>query len=80
MTLARELLEKSEKDTVLQYLDLVARFWANPDERTEANSISVARDHLRQLETWKKQVHEGEIPAGPKWHLEGPPANAGAVE
>ena len=67
MQLARELLEKGEKETVLQYLDLVARFWANPDERTEANSKRIAREHLRQLEEWKEQVREGKVPAGNRW-------------
>ena len=67
MQLARELLEKGEKETVLQYLDLVARFWANPDERTEANPKRIAREHLKQLEAWKKQIREGKVPTGPKW-------------
>ena len=67
MQLARELLEKGEKETVLQYLDLVARFWANPDERTEANSERIDREHLRQLEAWKEQVRAGKVPAGNRW-------------
>lgn len=67
MQLARELLEKGEKEAVLQYLDLVARFWANPNERTEANSKSIAREHLNQLEAWKRQVRAGKAPDHTKW-------------
>lgn len=67
MQLAGELLDRGEKETVLQYLDLVARFWANPDERTEAASKRVAREHLELLESWKKQVRAGKIPDHAKW-------------
>lgn len=67
MQLARELSEKGEQETVLEYLDLVARFWANPDERTEANSKRTAREHLNQLEAWKTQLRAGKIPDHTKW-------------
>ena len=67
MQLAQELSEKGEKETVLEYLDLVARFWANPNERTEANSERIARDHLNQLEAWKRQVRAGNVPDHEKW-------------
>ncbi len=67
MQLAGELLAQGEKETVLQYLDLVARFWANPDERTEAASKRVAREHLVLLESWKTQVRAGKVPDHAKW-------------
>lgn len=67
MQLARELLKKGEKEVVLQYLDLVASFWANPDERTEANTKRIAREHLNQLETWKRQIRAGKLPDHTKW-------------
>ncbi|MGB0580939.1 MAG: hypothetical protein ACPGVU_14655 [Limisphaerales bacterium] len=65
--LAEELMAKGEKETVLKYLDLVAAFWANPDERTSANSKRVARLHSDLLEAWKKQVSAGKIPDHVKW-------------
>ena len=65
--LARELAEKGERDTVIAFVDLVARFWANPDERAEANSKRVASENLKQLESWKKQLRSGSVPDHPKW-------------
>jgi hypothetical protein len=66
-TLARELAEEGEYDTVLVFLDLVARFWANPEERIQANSKRVASDHLKELESWKKELKAGKIPDHRKW-------------
>ena len=65
--LARELAEKGERDTVIAFLDLVARFWANPDGETEPNSKRVASDNLKQLESWKDQLRAGKVPDHPKW-------------
>ena len=65
--LARELAEKGEYETVLEFLDLVARFWANPEERIQANSKRVASDHLKELESWKKELKAGQIPDHRKW-------------
>jgi tetratricopeptide (TPR) repeat protein len=65
--LARELAEKGERDTVIAFLDSVARFWANPHERTEANSKQIANEHGKQLEAWKQQLRAGEVPNHPKW-------------
>ena len=65
--LARELAEKGKHDTVITFLDLVARFWANPDKRTEANSKRVASNNLKQLQDWKKQLRAGKVPDHRKW-------------
>lgn len=65
--LARELARKGERETVIAFLDLVARFWANPDERTEGNSKRIASEHRKQLESWKQQLRSGEVPNHPKW-------------
>ena len=65
--LARELAEKGERDTVIAFLELVARFWANPDERTEANSKRIANENLKRLESWKTQLRTGKVPDHPKW-------------
>ena len=67
MSLATELVKKGENETVLEYLDLVAAFWANPDERTEANSKRSARQNRDLLELWKKEIGAGKVPAHAKW-------------
>ena len=52
MTLAKELLHKGEKDVVLQYFDLCAKFWKFDKESP----------HGGKLDKWKAQVEKGEIP------------------
>jgi len=47
MLLAKELLAKEERDVVLQYLDLCAKFWKPKDDR---------------LEDWKETIKKGEMP------------------
>ena len=47
MILARELLEKGEKETVLQYFELCRKFWKTGRER---------------LDLWVKAVEEGKTP------------------
>ena len=46
MLLAKRLLEKGDRATVIQYFDLCANFWK----------------HAAYLEPWKKAVQQGEIP------------------
>jgi tetratricopeptide (TPR) repeat protein len=68
-TFARELLEKGEKSVVIEYLDLIGEFWANPESRNQSNpnSLRNARDHARQLAKWKKEILEDKIPQDRKW-------------
>lgn len=47
MSLAKDLLEKGERDTVLQYFELCRRFWK--------------MDH-GQLDEWTRQVKAGKVP------------------
>ncbi len=47
MTLAREFLNKNEKQIVIQYFDLCNKFW---------------NDDYNKLDDWKKQVENGEMP------------------
>jgi hypothetical protein len=47
MALAKELLEKGDRQTVLAYLDLCAKFW------------EMGQD---QLAAWKKTIQEGGTP------------------
>lgn len=65
--LARELAEKGERDTVIEFLDLVGRFWANPEDRKESNAKAVAAENRKQLDAWKQQIREGKIPTDRKW-------------
>jgi hypothetical protein len=62
MPLARELLEKGEKETVLQYLDLVSNFWATDFKVTEQ-----AKEHATTIAGWKLEITNGKIPTGPQW-------------
>ncbi len=67
--LARELLERGERDAVLQYLDAVATFWANPDDPKHRSEFSrgVARDHAAELERWRNEIKAGKIPNHRDW-------------
>ncbi len=67
--LARELLERGEKDIVLDYLDLVSNLWANPKNNDSSNSRKMA-DNQRKIEVlkkWKEEIMSGKIPDDPKW-------------
>jgi tetratricopeptide (TPR) repeat protein len=47
MTLAKELLERGEKNVVLKYFDLCSKFW---------------EDDFGKLKQWKKEVERGVMP------------------
>jgi hypothetical protein len=64
--LARELLEKGQKETVLQYLDLIALFWANP-EKARPYGKKLAKEHVQLLSKWKQKIKDGKIPDAPQW-------------
>lgn len=64
--LARELLEKGEKETVLQYLDLVSKFWASDDDES-ALGKQISKEHAALIEGWKREIAEGKIPVGAQW-------------
>jgi len=49
MGLAKELLQKGEKDAVLEYFELCSKFW----ERSR---------HLQKLRKWSVEVKDGKIP------------------
>jgi hypothetical protein len=48
MSLAKELLEKGERDAVLQYLDLCRKFWSYGAKKS--------------LDPWSEQIRNGQIP------------------
>lgn len=67
--LARELLERGEKDIVLDYLDLVSNLWADPKNSYSSNRRKMA-DNQRKIEVlkkWKEDIMFGKIPDDPKW-------------
>ena len=47
MSLAKKLIEKGERDTVIQYFDLCAKFWEM---------------HGKTLEKWTNTVKQGGMP------------------
>jgi tetratricopeptide (TPR) repeat protein len=67
--LAREVLEMGEKGTVLEYLDLVAEFWANPVRAAPVTSLAGrnAQEHAEQLEEWREEIDRGRIPRSERW-------------
>ncbi len=67
MTLARELLEKGEKETVLQYLDLTCKFWAS-DKDESALGKQISNEHAALIAGWKREIAEGKIPTATQWH------------
>jgi hypothetical protein len=62
MQLARELLETGEKEAVLQYLDLVSKFWVSEKEQSE-----LSKEHAVLIAGWKREIAEGKIPTGSQW-------------
>jgi|LakMenEpi03Aug12_release.lakeMendotaPanAssembly.Ray.scaffolds.fasta_scaffold84217_3 serine/threonine protein kinase len=66
LQLARELLEKGEKESVLQYLDLVSKFWASDSEES-ALGKQESKVHAALIEGWKREISEGKIPIGSQW-------------
>jgi hypothetical protein len=73
MELAQKLLARGEKEVVVEYLDLVAKFWASTSEAklreyekkrpgSAAVFRRVNREHGRQIEEWKKQIRAGKQP------------------
>ena len=75
MVLAQQLLDKGEKDVVIQYLDLTAKFWAHipndadmariekryPGSRADQERLN--RTHRAQIDEWKQQIQAGQKPA-----------------
>jgi hypothetical protein len=62
MTLAQRLLEKGEKEPVLEFLDLVAKFWATPKAGDSEKSVELHRQHAAKIEAWKGEIRAGGLP------------------
>jgi hypothetical protein len=52
----------SEKETVLEYLDLVGKFWASDKKQSE-----LSKQHAALIAGWKHEIAEGKIPTGAQW-------------
>jgi tetratricopeptide (TPR) repeat protein len=64
--LARELLEKGQKETVIEYLDLIAVFWANPEKVSPPYKKGTEEKALL-LTKWKQEIRDGRIPTDRQW-------------
>ena len=68
-TLAKELLQlgrPQDRVTVGNFLDEVARFWANPDTAPDYRKADKIKQR-EQIEAWKKEILDGKIPTDRKW-------------
>ena len=59
MTLARELLKRGERQAVLDFLDLVARFWATPGANTRPEFRGMYEQHAAKIRRWKAAIRAG---------------------
>jgi hypothetical protein len=73
MVLAQQLLDRGENDSVIQYLDLVSRFWGHTSEeelkkmekKKPGISESIKRgdkENLAQIAQWKADIKAGKKP------------------
>ena len=62
MSLAQALLEKGETEAVLEFLDLVAKFWATPKPGDRESSVALHRQHAEKIEAWKASIRAGGRP------------------
>lgn len=65
--LARELLEKGERDAVLAHLDQISSFWGKPETKPSAPSPRTASRHEDMVEGWRQAIRSGQIPNGYQW-------------
>lgn len=60
-TLAREMIEAGETQAVLDYFDLVEKFWVN--RKSSASSAAKLADRRQQkLDQWRAEVRAGKVP------------------
>jgi hypothetical protein len=60
-TLAREMIEAGETQAVLDYFDLVEKFWVN--RKTSSSSAAKLADrHQQKLDQWRAEVRAGKVP------------------
>ena len=59
--LATALLAANEREVVLQYLDLVEKFWVQ-EKTGEANRDELSRSHAGLLKQWREEIRAGKTP------------------
>lgn len=59
MILAQELLKKGEKQVVLDFLDLVAGFWATPKASTPDKFLGMYKSNAAKIQRWKAEIRAG---------------------
>jgi len=63
MDLAQALLQRGERDAILNYLDRVARFWAAPEPNgADEKSRRLTERHRAELDSWKAAIQADETP------------------
>jgi hypothetical protein len=65
LVLAGELLQKGERDAVLQHLNKIAVFWANPGDNPRS-----AAELQKKIDAWKQTIRSGQIPNDHQWQAE----------
>ena len=63
IVLARELLKVGERESVLQYIELVALFWT----KKSAQFPEVGLENKRSIMQWKTDVEAGKLPQHKRW-------------
>jgi hypothetical protein len=62
MPLAQGLLERGERDVVLEFLDLIAVFWATAEPDEEPLHHKVAQRNAEKIARWKADIRGGNVP------------------
>jgi hypothetical protein len=65
--LARELAEAGEREVVVEFLDLVARLWADPGKESDWVYKKQKESNLKSITDWKEQIRAGKIPTEMRW-------------
>jgi peroxiredoxin len=63
MTLAQELLKKGEKQTVVDFLSLIRKFWAIPPAHASAQSAPLYKMHAAMITRWQTEIKAGKKPS-----------------
>jgi hypothetical protein len=66
--LARELLERGEKDIVLDYLDLVPNLLVHPSDSSNSRMMLNNQSEIDVVKKWKEEIMAGKIPDDPNWN------------
>lgn len=62
MPLAQGLFERGESDIVLEFLDLIAVFWATAEPQESPLHHKVAQRNAEKIARWKADIRGGNVP------------------